>query len=57
MTYERWQYYERQDALREGAARQKAEDDKLIAQKDAEVARQAEKIASLKAQLAAVLGR
>lgn len=38
--------------IAEGAAQQKAEDDKLLAQKDAEVARQAERIRQLEAALA-----
>lgn len=48
MTYERWQYYERQH----GISQQKAEDEKLIAQKDAENARLNERIAQLEKQLA-----
>ncbi len=59
MTYERWQYYERQHGIKEGEAigiaKQKAEDEKLlrqtVAQKDAEVARQAKRIAELEALL------
>lgn len=61
MTYERWQYYERQDALREGAAHQKAEDEKLLlaerersaqitAQKDEEIQRLRAELAQLKAR-------
>lgn len=59
MTYERWQYYERQHGIaqgiaqgfQQGIAQQKAEDEKLIVQKDAENAQLISEIASLEAQL------
>lgn len=53
MEYERWKYYTEQEGVKkgiqQGAVQQKAEDEKIFMQKDAEIQRLKEELAKLKA--------
>lgn len=52
MTYERWQYYERQQGFNQGIAQQKAEDEKLILAEREQNKKQANEIKRLQEEIA-----